>query len=443
MQLTQKQEKRIEYLLDFFQKNPVVEDRYTKKSYDDFDKIRMNGSLVLKKMIMEYLSGSLPLEEFKSKSEKMSRELPYWGFVGFSGQMQINQYVKHVKDEARDEKLKIALALPKDLEEAKEKINTFADYLRRLKTESESPQKLPRINQSYMLSYFWELQSPGIFPVFYGSSKNILENIGFDFKAQETPGDEYKYFADIFALIYSFLEKEKGIKKQFPFWFIEHILWVEFKRQDTKETEREDKVIESKTVQPTDDNWIPLVIADLGDIALNRETEWSKARNLKPDKSFETKLRYVFTILGYKVTELGQGKGREPDGVAISANGSSGYYSLIYDAKARENEYSMGTEDRKIIEYINKKKAELEKQRVDKVSFLIVSSEFLNNTSLENSIKNIYRATRVPVVLIRAKDLLYVVERKLSNSDIDHSQMEDLFLENGVLTREKIIDILG
>ena len=443
MQLTQEQKNKIGVYLDNFQRNPTVEDRNVKMSYDSFDQTRMNASRDLKKMVVEYLNGGLSLQDFKDKSDTMSRTFPYWGFKGFSGQMQINQYVNNVKDKARDEKFKDALTLPKNLKEAKEKINSFADYLQRLKTETENPQSIPRINQSFALSYFWESQNPGFFPVFYGSAKNVLENIGFDFKSQETPGDEYKYFADISYLICSFLEKEKGIKKQFPLWFVEHILWVEFRKQHTEEEGGESKIIKPETRQVTDESWIPLIIADLGNLALNQETEWSKTRNLKPEKAFETKLRYIFTILGYKVTELGQGKGREPDGVAISTGGHSGYYALIYDAKAREREYSIGTGDREIVEYISKKQKELERQRVNKVSFLVVSSEFSNNASVENSLREIYRATRVPVVLLRAKDLLYIVEHKLSNADIDHSQMEDLFLENGILTREKIIDILG
>jgi hypothetical protein len=44
---------------------------------------------------------------------------------------------------------------------------------------------------------------------------------------------------------------------------------------------------------------------------------------------------------------------------------------------------------------------------------------------------------------VRAKDLLRIVERKLSNADIDHVQLEDLFLETGVLTADKIVDVLG
>ena len=80
---------------------------------------------------------------------------------------------------------------------------------------------------------------------------------------------------------------------------------------------------------------------------------------------------------------------------------------------------------------------------MDKVSFLIVSSEFTDSPSLESSLKDIYRATRVPVILVRAKDLLYIVGRKLSNADINHSQLEDLFLETGILTTDKIVDVLG
>jgi hypothetical protein len=188
---------------------------------------------------------------------------------------------------------------------------------------------------------------------------------------------------------------------------------------------------------------MPPVVADLENLALNEETEWSQKRGVRPEKAFETKLRYVFTILGYNVTELGQGKGREPDGVAISTEGHSGYYAIIYDAKAREKDYSVGTGDREIVEYIRNKQRELQRQHVDKVSFLIVSSEFTDSPSLESSLKDIYRATRVPVILVRAKDLLYIVGRKLSNADINHSQLEDLFIETGILTTDKIIDVLG
>jgi len=447
MELTHEHKKQLDSYFEDFKKDSMVEDKNVKMPFGTFDQQRKDAVPDLKAMVADFLTGKLSLTDFKEKSDSMSRSVPYWGFKGFSGQMQLNQYVNNIEDAEKETQLKNALTLPKSIEEASQKINAMAEYLKRLKTETDNPKSIPRTNQSFMLSYFWEVQNPELYPVFFGSSKNILESIGFDFKSQDTPGDEYKYFADIIYAIRSYFEAEKSIKEQFPIWFVEHVLWRGFKKQhaDTEVviTTKKDTPIIRESKQIPGETWIPPIIADLEQLALNQETEWSKKRGVKPEKAFETKLRYAFTILGFDVTELGQGKGREPDGVAISTDGHSGYYAVIYDAKAREKEYAIGTGDREITEYIKNKERELQRQRVNKVSFLIVSSEFTESPSLENSLKDIYRATRVPVILVRAKDLLSIVERKLSNADIDHTQLEDLFLDTGVLTKDKIVDILG
>ena len=447
MQLTQEQEKELGVYLEDFRKSSMVEDSNVKMPYDAFDDKREAAILDLKKMVLGFLDGDLSSVDFKEKSDAMSRTYPYWGFKGFSGQMQLNQYVNNIDDEAKEKRLKGALELPKTLDEAASKIDVLAEYLTELKTKTDNSKSIPRVNQSFMLSYFWELQNPELYPVFYGSAKNVLENLGFDFKSQKTAGIEYKYFVEICYAIRAFFEDTRGVKEQNHTWFVEHILWHQFKKQkkEVKIETKKDIYTTSKirAIKGDEESWIPPIIADLEKLALNEETEWTKKRNIKPEKAFETMLRYVFTILGYNVTELGQGRGREPDGVAISTDGHSGYYAIIYDAKAREKDYSIGTGDREIIEYIKNKQKELQKQRVDKVSFLIVSSEFSNSPSLETSLKDIFRVTRVPVILLRAKDLLYIVERKLSNADIDHSQLEDLFLETGILTTDKIVDIFG
>jgi len=445
MQLTQEQEKELAAYLEDFRKSLTVEDGGEKESSATFDAKRTEAILELKKMVTDFLNGDSLEIAFKEKSEAMSRTFPYWGFKNFSGQMQLNQYVNNVEDEGKEKNFKKALSLPKTLAEAVSKINDLAEYLAELKTKTDNPKSIPRVNQSFLLSYFWELQNPELYPVFFGSSKNVLENLGFDFKSQETAGDEYKYFAEICYAIRSFFEDKNGVKEPHPLWFVEHVLWSKFKKEHTEVNGEVKKGTTSKAKmgKAPEESWIPPVIADLENLASNQETEWSKKRNLRPEKAFETKLRYVFTVLGYNVTELGQGRGREPDGVAISTDGHSGYYAIIYDAKAREKDYSIGTGDREIVEYIKKKQRELQRQRVDKVSFLIVSSEFADNPSLESSLKDIFRATRVPVILVKAKDLLYIVGRKLSNADIDHSQLEDLFIETGVLTTDKIVDILG
>ena len=444
MKLTQEQTKALRQYLEDFRKAQTVEDNSEAIPYTSFDEKRITATHELRKMVDGFLNGDLSLLELKEKSETTSRSFPYWGFKNFSGQMQLNQYVNNIEESSKNEHLKNALRRPATLEEAAIKINALAEYLAELKTKTDNPKSIPRVNQSFLMSYFWELQNPESYPVFFGSMKNVLENLGFDFKSQESAGDEYKYFAEICFSIRSYFESE-GVREKHPIWYVEHVLWRQFKKQHAEISMEEKKGTSSKAKmrQTAEESWIPPVVADLENLALNQETEWSQKRGVRPEKGLETKLRYVFTILGYNVTELGQGKGREPDGVAISTDGHSGYYAIIYDAKAREKDYSVGTGDREIVEYIKNKQRELQRQRVDKVSFLIVSSEFTDSPSLESSLKDIYRATRVPIILVRAKDLLYIVNRKLSNADIKHSQLEDLFLETGVLTTDKIVDVLG
>jgi hypothetical protein len=76
-------------------------------------------------------------------------------------------------------------------------------------------------------------------------------------------------------------------------------------------------------------------------------------------------------------------------------------------------------------------------------SFLIVSSEFDPSPTTLDRIKDVFRRTRIPIVMMKAVDLLFLIEEKLKDTDLTHERLEPLFLETGILTREKIVDILG
>jgi hypothetical protein len=197
MQLTQEQTKALRQYLDDYRKAQTVEDNSEAIPYASFDEKRITATHELRKMVDGFLNGDLSLLELKEKSETTSRSFPYWGFKNFSGQMQLNQYVNNIDDSSKSERLKNALHRPATLEEAAIKINALAEYLAELKTKTDNPKSIPRVNQSFLMSYFWELQNPESYPVFFGSMKNVLENLGFDFKSQESAGDEYKYFAEI------------------------------------------------------------------------------------------------------------------------------------------------------------------------------------------------------------------------------------------------------
>lgn len=366
--------------------------------------------------------------------------------------MQLNQYVNNIADPSKEDILKQALQVPENLNRAKEVITKMSEYLSGIKKTSENPKAIPRVNQSFLLSYFWEIQDIGKFPVYFGSSKKILVDLGLMNDTYDSHGEEYEAFVNVMNEIVAFLKEDQIDLADKPYWFVEHIIWNSY--MDSKPTEsieivevvnEEPKIVSSEraTVITGKSNWVPPIIEDLEDLAFNQETEWTKSRNIKPEKAFETKLRYAFTIMGFDTEELGQGKGRQPDGVAISRGVDDGEYAIVYDAKAREKHFGVGTADREISEYIRNKKSELKTQRVNRIYFVIVSSEFGDNPNDIALIREVYRKTQVPITLLKASDLLFIIENKLKNSDLSHAYLEDLFLDTGLKTRSQIVDLLS
>jgi hypothetical protein len=445
--LTDQQKQTIRVYLQNFLSTGNIYNVGQKEPFLSFWEKRIKGAKEIKSVVDKYLEGAITIKELKETSEKLCREFPYWGFKNFSGQMQLNQYTNNISDAKKDDLFKKSIQVPEGMEDAKRKINEMSEYLASLKAMSEIPKLIPRLNQSFLISYFWEIQDTGKFPVYYGSSKKILIDLGMLTDSYESYGDEYADFADATNTIVSFLKEENVDVGDKPFWFVEHILWNSYMNGESAEIKEEKAplVKAEKKVKDTGlgNIWIPPVISDLEDLALNKETEWSKERNIRPEKAFETKLKYLFTILGYESEELGQGKGREPDGVAISKGVEDGEYAIVYDAKARENFYSVGTGDREMSEYIRNKKIELKTRRVNKIYFLIVSSEFSGSQNEINLIREVFKKTQVPVTLLRAADLLFIVENRLKNSELNHSHLEDLFLDTGVKSRSQIIDLLA
>lgn len=446
-----------ELLLDYFkqfQADSTIDNEGSKESCEEFHQKRISAIENIKKLVADFLTGKIDLQDFKEKHEMKCREFPYWGFKGFSGQMQLNQFVNNIIGDDKEAILKKALRVPETEKEAKEKIDLLATYIAEKRATATNTASLPRIaSVAYVLSYFWEIQNRSLWPIYYNSSKKVLDEIGLMAGGQDSLGQNYIWFVGITKEIADLYKKSANAPIQNPFWIVEHALWRQFLKSVSSNTGKAPGVQESakigvkvqkpKLYNQIANEWLPPIITDLCDLALNKETDWSKRNDLKPEKAFESKLRIAFTLLGYEATELGQGKGREPDGFAISLNASDGDYAIIYDAKAREKKFSVGTSDREIYEYIKRKSDELKRRRVNRASFLIVSSQFDDSPNNINLILDVYRRTRIPIIMISAADLLFVIEEKLKDVGLDHSRLEPLFLETGILSKEKIIDILG
>lgn len=448
MELTQEQKERLSAYFADFVKNPTVEDHGQIVDHKQWDQTRQAAISELSSFVGRFLGGETTALQFKEQSELLCRKYPYWGFSAMSGQMQLNQYVNNISGEEKVLLLRDSLRVPSSIDEASSKINSVYSFLLDEKAKAENKKSIPRVRQPFLLSYFWEIQKPEAFPVYYGSSRKVLIDLGFDLENYESPGEEYAAYVKIITAIREFFDHEKALESTHSLWTVEHVLWLAFSRMSVVTPEKEiaistraAEINGTVAIQETN-SWIPPIIADLGELSLNKETNWSIEKKVRPEKAFETKLKYAFTILGYDVTELGQGTGREPDGVALSRDVLGGDYAIIYDAKARESKYSLNTDDRSITEYIQKKQRELRRQHIAKFYFVIISSAF-NEDNARDKILKIYRNTQVPVVMLRVSELFSIIEAKLQNIDVDHETMEHLFLETGLLTPEKISGILG
>lgn len=435
---------------DDFTKHEFVQNQGQNESSVLFDERRAKAIEPIKQMIIDFLEDRLTLREFKEKSEKLSRTYPLWGFKGMSGQMQLNQFVNNIPDANKEKILKDVVRVPRTNEDAKQKINTLAQYIQKYKDAAENRRSIPRVSQISMLSYFWEMQDHKKWPVYYRSSEKGLTELGFFFEDAESPGDRYIAYVEAIDTVIAHLPGIGVDPGKYPHWYVEHILWLQFNKSSVEEEdgqevhERKSEKISEVVSAESDMEWIPPIIADLELLSRNQETSWTKDKKIRPEKAFETKLRYAFTLLGFETSELGQGTGRQPDGIARSVNlEDGGDYAIIYDAKARESKYSLGTQDREIREYIHKKVRELRKDRIHRHYFCIVSSDFDESESMLAELREVYKQTRVPVVLLRAKDLMLIIAAKFQEIEIDHQLLENLFLETGLLTRERIVSELG
>jgi hypothetical protein len=175
--------------------------------------------------------------------------------------------------------------------------------------------------------------------------------------------------------------------------------------------------------------FIPPVVQDLVDQSSNKE----KALE------FEKGVNLVFEMLGFEVTDYGQGTGRNPDGIAKTSQYN---YAILIDAKSRTENYKIGTDDRTFIEYINKHSEPLKKRGFKNIYLLIVSSGF--DLVSATPIKNIKIETQVSTTFLTSKLLLKLLSNKIkSPRHFDLKLFQELLIEDGEITEKKIDTLIA
>lgn len=151
---------------------------------------------------------------------------------------------------------------------------------------------------------------------------------------------------------------------------------------------------------------------------------------------FERRVGIAFKLLGFEVEALGQGAGRVADGIARCAQER---WAIVYDAKVRRGQFSIGTEDRKFREYIDHHAADLQRAGIDSVFFAVVSGSFDGGDT--EKAREVVRLTRAKAfVLMEARALRGLVELKLRTRLLDDwAVLQRLCLTPGIVTSERVV----
>jgi hypothetical protein len=409
----------------------------------------------LKPLLKDYLSGELNVTEFKTKVDGINKRNELWGFKGIKGQMFFNMVVNVADDLTKcDQEIKAAIKVPTNEEIAYNQIKTFSSYVNRVgehhlqsggtKAERPKPGSVP-----FFLSYFWQIQERDVWPIFYTSCVNAMNDLNLWLPTEE-PAVDYLAYKQIHEELGQVFTKESG--RHFGLYDVEHVLWFKagnpyggdkplVQQNIPVETPRMPiipTVLEMMNRLP--ESYVPPIVEVLPRMSRNETllSEAAKASGTSLERAFEKSINAAFTILGYETKLLGQGKGRVPDGVALSLDDS---YAILWDAKVRGDGYSMGTDDRAVKEYITTQSRELKKrQGLRNIYYLILSSGFSDD--YDDVIRSLKMETDVnEVCLVEADALVAMVEAKMRSPrevSLGPDGLQRLFSVSGVLSVDAV-----
>lgn len=435
-----RKQKALELLKLFLDSGELIKERKGKfLKREEFQEWRRKVSSEIRELIDGFLRNRLSLNSFKSEVDSINKRNPLWGFSGIKGQMFFNQLFKAVDDKSSlTKKLQEAISLPKDIKDAEQKLNRFWIFVYKLGKRFSDRHLAPKEGSApYFLSYFWQIQDPEKFPIYYTSLEQVFIELDFMPSDIDKSGEKYKFFYNLNNEFKELFSKKTG--RNFSYWDVEHVFWYYYNQKQEAATRSSIKKEISAFAEEID--YMPPIIKEIPALARGDEKVVKKyeKESKKVEDVLEDKIYKLFIMLGYEVKKLGKGKGREPDGIARARQDS---YAIIYDAKSRKEGYSIGTDDRAIKEYIESHSKILKKEGFRNIYFIVISGSFRGNQ--ENSIKNIKMETDAQeILLLKADFLLFILELKLRDSAIDLSSLQKVFHNSGILSKEDIQEYLA
>lgn len=403
-----------------------------------------------------FLAGNMSLEDFKPEIDRINKQNELWGFKGIKGQMFFNLVFNAAEDLAElTAELKAAIEAPETEEIAKSRIRTFISYVRRLGDAlvdaGGSKHARPKASSvPFFLSYFWQVQQPDRWVVYYTNSVEVLTDLNL-LAPNEDLAEGYVHYLALHQTLQTVFSNQCG--RVISLYDVEHVWWYagQRRRKQASETIPVKGVDEIKNLANIDaavtllpDSYVPPVIAILPRLASNdpQLEEAANASGISIARAFEKSINAAFTILGFDTKLLGQGAGRTPDGIASCEDES---YAILWDAKSRQGGYRMGTDDRTIREYITNHSRDLKRRRhFRNLYYFIVSSKFQDE--FDDLIRGLKMDTDInEVCLIEADALVALVDAKLRaprQFSVGPDGIQRLFCQSGIVTTQSVLDVL-
>ena len=412
------------------------------------DQRRQERLPTLQELVNKFVSGDLPLPEFKSDIDSQNKQFPYWGFKGMNGMMFFNMINNSAGPERQDELadlLRRSIQPPEDQADAKDKIRAVEGFVEQLRNEADDLRKAPRHGSiPYFLSYFWQISNPDRYPIYYTSMVNALSDLAI-WEPSDDLGDSYAEFWELNEEMREALVDYTN--RDIHLWTVEHVFWYWQQRDEfEEETGSAGGAVQVGTIP---DSYIPPIVSILPDLAENTDSiqDLVEGTGQSVEGLFENRLARAFQMLGFEVNEMGQGSGRNPDGIAKDHLHN---YAIIYDAKSRRDGYNIGTTDeRQFQDYINREVPSLRSQGFRNLYFAVISGEFTDEG--RDAIRTLKISTDIQEVrLIESEALLALLEQRLRDpsfnlgpGDIGGPGVQDFFAESGVLTATDVREELG
>jgi hypothetical protein len=191
---------------------------------------------------------------------------------------------------------------------------------------------------------------------------------------------------------------------------------------------RREPTVISTSIPPESSPFLPAALQGLDRLSRGEKSFFHSDENI--NTAFERRCADAFRCLGFEVTDLGQGRGRKADSLALARRESFG---VIIDAKVRQNGYVLGTEDRKFLEYAVNHTRETNRSGISKVYFVVIGSD-LRERDLTQLTNYLAQSPIRSVDFITAKALMRIVA-----DSIEHRHRCSLVDFDQILFGNKII----